>query len=286
MPFTAEQLQERRKHLGGSEAASALGMSPWFSEVQLWESKVIGAPPIEETIPMMVGTALEPTVIRILEKDRDIMVVDRQRPFTDESTPWRRCTVDGVWMDGREPVIIEAKTSGGFAGWGEDEDAIPIQYLYNIHHSFLCVPEAKRAIFPVLLGGRAFRVYEVKRDPDLCFAVNQVENLFWKVNVQGKIPPIPTSMEDLKILHPKSQTLKTVTINGGIENEVTALVREQALLKATEERVETIKTRIGNFMGDAEAMIDGAGRVMVTWKSQTRGAHQVKESSFRVMRVK
>lgn len=286
MPFTPEQLAERRKYLGGSEAASALGMSPWFSEVQLWESKVKGSDPIEETIPMMVGTALEPTVIRILEKDRDIMVVDRQRPFVDGSTPWRRCTVDGVWMDGGEPVLIEAKTSGGFAGWGEEEDAIPAQYLYNIHHSFLCVPEAQRAIFPVLLGGRTFRIYEIKRDPDLCDMVRQVEDLFWKVNVVKGIAPIPKDMDDLKILYPTSRPLKTVTINGGIEGSVASLVVEQAAAKTALERVDMLKTRIGNFMGDAEALLDGTGKTLVTWKSQSRGAYEVKATSFRVMRVK
>lgn len=39
MPSRDEWLAERRKGIGGSDAAAALGLSPWKTNVQLWEEK-------------------------------------------------------------------------------------------------------------------------------------------------------------------------------------------------------------------------------------------------------
>ena len=45
MKFTPEQQAERRKGIGASEAAAALGVCPWKSRFQLWAEKTGKADP-------------------------------------------------------------------------------------------------------------------------------------------------------------------------------------------------------------------------------------------------
>src|SRR5215469_14323159 len=56
--------EERRTGIGGSDAAAALGLSPWQTPYDLWEQKTGRAPPIEQTEPMLWGHLLEDIVRR------------------------------------------------------------------------------------------------------------------------------------------------------------------------------------------------------------------------------
>ena len=59
----AEWLQVRRSGIGGSDAAAALGLSPWKSPLELWEEKAMGkTQPRQENDAMIFGRLLEPIV--------------------------------------------------------------------------------------------------------------------------------------------------------------------------------------------------------------------------------
>lgn len=270
MPFTPEQLLERRGFLGASECSAALGCSPFFSQVELYQAKIGQGEPIEETLPMMVGTALEPVAIRLFEKDTQYTVSDRQRQFVDPTTPWRRCTVDAMAPDG---WIVEAKTSGDFRGWGMGHDEIPEHYLFNAHHSLACVPDAPGVYFPVLVGGRTFKNYVVRREPELVELVKQGEAQFMEL-VRKRRPPEPKSREDVMLLHPKSTDM-FVLADALIEGLVKEVAVVKGNIKDAEKTKDSLIARITAFMGSAGTLkrmsLGGSqGSVIATWNSQER----------------
>lgn len=283
MSFTPAELQERRKYLGASESAAAIGESPWYSQLELYQSKKGVAPPIETTLPMMIGTALEPICLEMFERERGVTVEGRQQQCVDEKHPWRRCTLDG-WV-AAERAIVEAKTSGDYKGWGEQgTDEIPLHYLYNVAHSFLAVPAALKAIFPVIIG-RSFRIYEVQRNDELCQLVDLAERAFWNDYVLKDLAPPPRNREDLKILYPRSlgiTKLTTPEINVALQS----LVETKEKIKGLKEVEETRSFEITSHIGNADTLVSESGVPLATFKSQDRKEFITKASSFRVLRIK
>jgi putative phage-type endonuclease len=244
MALTAEQLIERRGFIGASEAAAALGMSSWFTRLQLFQSKKGLGQPIETTIPMMVGTALEPTVLELCERETGMLITDRQKLLVDPTCPWRRCSLDGIAEDG-EPV--EAKTSGDYRGWGEGEDDIPLPYLYNAHHTFACMPTATKMYFPVLIGGRTFKQYCIERSEDLVQLVREGEEEFMEFVHSGVAPPA-TNMDDLRILYPRDNG-QVIEATDEIEQVVSTLAAVKAERKEIEEREEALVLDMKKYLG-------------------------------------
>ena len=58
----SQWLEERRQGIGGSDAAAAVGLSPWKTRLELWLEKTGQTPDREETPEMRRGTLLEPVV--------------------------------------------------------------------------------------------------------------------------------------------------------------------------------------------------------------------------------
>jgi putative phage-type endonuclease len=270
MPFTTEELRERQKFIGASEASAALGMSPFFSAVDLYLSKIGEGEPIDETIPMMVGTALEPVAIALFERETQLKVGMRQERFYSGSVPWRRATVDGIAEDG---WIVEAKTSGDYRGWGDGEDEVPQHYLFNAAHSMVCAPDAPGVYFPVLIGGRTYRTYRVPRDEELIGLVCEGEAQFWK-HVQQRIPPEPKSMYDLKRLYPKSLGTEVIA-TPEVEAAAKRIAHAKAHIKVQQEVLDADMLTVCKHMGSAGtvrriSLTGTAGAVLATWSSQER----------------
>jgi putative phage-type endonuclease len=268
MTFSAAELAERRNFIGASECAAALGLSPFFSSVELYLDKIGQGTPIDETIPMMVGTALEPVTIALFERETGHTVSQRQHKFVDPTTAWRRASVDGMAEDG---WIVEAKTSGDFRGWGDGDDEIPEHYLFNAAHSLACVPDAPGVYFPVLVGGRTYKHYRVKRDEDLIELVRAGEANFMEL-VATRKPPEPTSVDDVKRLYPRDNG-QGITATPEIERLALEVAKLKAQAKQVEEATQDALTQICSFLGPYStlrrvSLIGALGTPLATWNSQ------------------
>jgi putative phage-type endonuclease len=270
MPFTDEQLAERRKFIGASEASAALGLNPFFSQVDLYLDKIGEGIPFETTIPMMVGTALEPVTLELFERQSGLRVEARQKVYRDPKCAWRRCTVDGMTDDG---AIVEAKTSGDFRGWGDGGDEVPQHYLLNAMHSLSCVPEALGVHFPVLVGGRTYRCYYVPRDEELIGMVADGEAQFME-HVRQRIAPAPKSLDDMKALYPKSSGTP-ITATEEVEKAAQRIAFGKRGIKKLQEMIDEDMLIITSFMKEHSELrrlsLTGAqGAVLATWNSQER----------------
>lgn len=263
MPFTPEQLVERRKFLGGSECAAALGMSNWFTALDLYKSKIGEGDPIEETIPMMVGTALEPVTLALFEKQNEsgLTISDRQLQVVDPDWPVRRSTLDARASD---RGVVQAKASGLWGEWGKKEDEVPQYAIYQTHHEMACCG-ATHAWVPVILSQREFRIYRVERNEELIQLITAGEKEFWDC-VVSHTPPAPRTAEDLRYLYPVDVGTSIVA-SDDIYKLALECAKTKEKRKELEKLEETQTFTIKNFMKMAAILLDARGDPLFTYKS-------------------
>lgn len=93
-------LKARRKGIGGSDAASVLGISPWKSNVQLWEEKTGIAEPedISDKEAVRFGKESEAAIRRLFELDFPQFHVDYDEfgmKANEPDCPFIFATLDG-----------------------------------------------------------------------------------------------------------------------------------------------------------------------------------------------
>jgi len=158
--------------IGASEAAAAMGRSPWDSRLSLYLKKRGDWREEKENDAMRMGTALEPVVLD--EYDRRMSVsTKRQLPmYFSDVHHCIAATPDGL-LDDR---CVDAKTSTHYSKAKRDEiddemkkfgddgtDVVPATcYIQGQQQCF--VMNVNRVDFPVLFDGRTLRIYTVWRN--------------------------------------------------------------------------------------------------------------------------
>lgn len=252
----------RRTGIGGSDVAALLGLSKWKTPLAVYLEKLGEAPAQEDNSAMQWGRYLEP-VIRQAYADRTGREV--RVPTTllrSAEHDFMIANVDGLTEDRR---IFEAKTARSGAEWGESgSDQIPQAYLLQVQH-YMAVANFKVADVAVLIAGSDFRIYEVPADEALQAMLIDAEAEFWQ-RVQRREPPEPTSVADAvaKWTHSVDRSV-TATLEAQQAVEALRWIREQRAALDIDE--EAPKSVVLLEMGDAERLVDDAGKVLVTWKT-------------------
>jgi putative phage-type endonuclease len=180
-------LAERQSGLGSSDAAAALGISPYTSPLSLYLMKIGAAPPVAENSAMRWGTRLEPIIAEAYSEESGHGFVAEQQFLRSPERPWMLATLDRVRDDGR---IVELKCVGTRSAhlWGEPgSDEVPDFYLCQVMHQ-LIVAGADVADVAALIGGNDLRVYTIRRDDAVAARIVAVEEEFWS-HVQRRDPP-------------------------------------------------------------------------------------------------
>lgn len=279
MTLNAAQLEERRAGLGASDAAPAVGLSPWVTQYQLYLEKTGAAPAgnDDETLYLEMGEALEPVALSRFTKKTHFTVSDRQKKVVDPQWPRRWVRLDGLSSDGG---LIEAKSTG-FADpdeWGDEleDDAIPMHYLMQVQHGLACTG-LQHAWMPLIISNRQFRLYRVKRDEELIELLTTREREFW-TRVEARDPPAPANLEDAKLRWPSHVAKRSQAT----EEVAVALAEHRAVkerIKAAEIEEERLKLIVQQHMGDAAELVDVSGNVLCTWK-QAKASQVFDEKKF------
>lgn len=261
MSLTPEQIAERRQGIGASDAPAVLGLSPWRTPLEVFLEKTGRAGPQEESLPMRVGRALEPVVLQAFAEETGLSVTRQQERIIDPALPWRWATVDAI-ADG---ALVEAKTAGDRGEWGEPgTDQIPRHYIVQVQHALACTG-FKLAYVPVLLSGRDFRVYEVRRDEAIISAITEREVEFWS-RIERDDPPPLSSADDVRLRWPVDNGASVLATPEDLE-DVAALRTLKDVVRGHESELKTLETKLKTRLGEAAQLIDDDGRVLVTWRS-------------------
>jgi putative phage-type endonuclease len=257
--------EERRTGLGGSDAAAALGLSPWQTPYDLWEQKRGLAPPLEQTEPMLWGHLLEDIIRREYAKRTGMEVRPVKELIRHPKHAWMFAHLDGkIGADNR--AILEVKCARTSEGWGEpDTSEVPLHYLLQIHH-YLSVTAAEVCDVAVLIGGSDFRLYQVERDPEIEEHLVEGEAAFWQQVEQG-VPPAPMTLEDAvrRWGHSNAQGF---TLAGVDEIEAVYQLRSLHQQKKDLLRMEEgLKLALTTALGENGAnLVHPGGELLATWK--------------------
>lgn len=250
-------LQERRRGIGGSEAAAILGLSPWATPLDVYLDKIGEGEDVEETEAMYFGTILEGVVADEFSRRTGLKVRRRNALLTHPDYPWMIANIDRMVVGGG---LLECKTCNAFNPWN---GVVPEHYQIQVQH-YLAVTGQPFGYIAVLCGGQRFEWAKLERDEAMIQVIIDYEQHFWENHVLKRIPPEPTEHDDMGKVYPVS---KPTEIELPATAESLILTYEQA--RAEEAEAKTKKDRAANrlkaLLGDNEAGRWGDRRI--TWKT-------------------
>ena len=268
-----EWLAERRKSIGGSDAAAIVGLSRWASPYTVWMDKTGRLAERDETEAMRIGRDLEEYVAKRFEEASGKKVRRCNYIIRNPAYPWAHADIDR--RIGGEDAGLECKTTstldvGQFRGV-----EFPEKYYAQCVH-YLAVTGMKRWYLAVLVFGRGFFTYTLERDEAEISALMEAEKLFWRC-VEEDAPPAPDGSDAT------TDAISTVYADSNGE-QLDLFGREQILSEyaqikrqeqALAERRREIENTIKLDMGEAERGF--CGMYSVRWKSQTRSTFQLND---------
>jgi putative phage-type endonuclease len=265
-----EWLEQRRKGIGGSDAAAILGLSKYRSAVDVWEDKLGLVEERPQTAAMAWGLRLEDAIASAYTETTGIRV--RKVPGIRRAHHVRDypmiASLDRRGEDGRVVELKKKRTDADLSEDGPPEKRVPSDWYVQIQH-YLEVVEADVADVAILVGGTDFRVISLPRDPDFGRDLRAEEGAFWREYVLTETQP-PVGPDDLAFLSRKYPI--------SADEEKIAPAEISALVEAyldTVDGIEELETRrddyrakLEDFLGTAARLVSSAG--VVRWKSHER----------------
>jgi putative phage-type endonuclease len=244
-------LEERKKGIGASEAAAALGLSPFESPRELYLRKLGLLPEIEETEAMRLGTLMEPVIAEEYTRRTGNALAERQLFMTSETTPLL-ATLDAITADG---MPVEFKSVGNWSArhlGGEGTDELPEHWLIQAHQQMF-LANVGRMDFAVLVAGQRLRIFSVERDESLVGAL--IDNLvaFWGCVLRRDCPALD-ARADRRIMHVLYPDCKGEIALGEDEAELVERLEEMGEdLRWIVAGREDIQTRLLDRLGNHAA---------------------------------
>lgn len=210
-----EWLKQRKKGIGGSDAAAIVGQNPYKNIMQLWEEKTGRRKPddISNKDCVIFGKNAEAPMREIFKLDYPQYAVEHQEFVTVSNPEWEfiRGSFDGVLTEKEtgKKGVLEIKTTNILQSMQKEKwvgDMVPQNYYCQILHYFLVRPDFEFAILKARLRTEwdgvpraAIKHYYFLRNDegiqkDLKFLFER-EVLFWDCVLKDEPPknfPLPT----------------------------------------------------------------------------------------------
>ena len=268
-----EFLANRRKGIGGSDAAAVLGLSKWKTAYDVFLDKTGQSEPTPDNDAMLWGRLLEP-VIRQQYADRTGREVAIPSMLTDATAPYIVANLDGLCAD----RVLEIKTARTSKDWGEEgSDEVPMQYFLQCQH-YMMVTGKPVADVAVLIGSADFRIYTIEANEKLFGVMRTAYAEFWNGHVLTGTPPEAVSYSDA-VARFKVSNGQSVEATPEIAAALDALAEASEKVKEAEKLEEDLKGKIMAFMGENEALtVNGLTRV--SWKT-SKAAERFDSKAFK-----
>lgn len=273
----ADWLEVRKTGIGGSDAAAAVGLSPYKSQLELWMEKtgrdadLVKPDPKDTTEPVYWGTLLEPIVAASYTQQTGRKVRKVNAVLQHPQFPFMLANLDREVIGTPGVQILECKTAGEFGSrlW---KDGVPEYVQLQVQHQ-LAVTNKQAADVAVLLCGQKLEVHRIQRDDELIAKLITLEARFWDY-VTSDIPPPADGSESadraLRCLYPKDQGFM---IDFSSDRNLSAVFAD---LQAIRHKLDSltgeeaqIKQRIQQAMGEATKAVFETGEV--SWKRAKDG---------------
>ena len=142
MPSREEWLEERKKGIGGSDAAVILGLNPYKNNIRLWEEKTgrRTATDISDKPYVKYGTEMEPILRDSFKiKHPELEVLHQENTIIKHPVyPFLFASLDGILINKEtgEKGVLEIKTSEILRSMQKEKwkDQIPPNYYCQVLH--------------------------------------------------------------------------------------------------------------------------------------------------------
>ncbi len=276
--ITRDDWLEVRKHgIGSSDAAAAVGLNPYKSQLTLWLEKTgrdadLPKPdPDDTTAPVYWGTLLEPIVAASYTKQTGRKVRKVNAVLQHPDIPWMLANIDREVVGSPDVQILECKTAGEFGArlW---RDGVPEYVQLQVQHQ-LAVTGKQAADVAVLLCGQALKVYRIERDDGLITRLITLQERFWHYVTTDTPPPVDGSdsaATALQCLYPRDNGAR---LDFSRDSQMSALFTDLQDARFQIEKYtlleEQFKQQIQQAMGEASHATFETGAV--SWKRSKDG---------------
>lgn len=267
-----EWLDVRKQGIGSSDAAAAVGLNPYKSQLELWMEKTgrdtdLPKPDPDNTEePVYWGTLLEPIVATAYTKQTGRKVRRVNAVLQHPEKPWMLANIDREVIGASDVQILECKTAGEFGArlWKE---GVPEYIQLQVQHQ-LAVTGKKAADVAVLICGQQLQVHRIHRDEELIAKLMELQERFWHYVTNDTPPPADGSASSataLRYLYPRDTGEQVdFQLDSNMSQLFESLQEARAQLETYKQQEELFKQQIQEAMGDATKAVFSTGAV--SWK--------------------
>jgi len=267
-------LAVRKRGIGSSDAAAAVGLNPYKSQLELWLEKTgrdSGLPKSDvndEESPTYWGNILESIVARHYTQRTGNRVrrINAVLQHPDAKLDWMLANIDREVTGAEDVQILECKTAGinGARLWKE---GVPVYVQLQVMHQ-LAVTGKQAADVAVLLGGQHLEIHRIERDDELIHWLIELEKEFWGYVLRDTPPPADGSESaerSLRCLYPLDQG-RTLDFSEDVilSSAFDELKSVRATLDRQGKREAELKQQLQQAMGDASRAVFASG--VVSWR--------------------
>ncbi|MCE1270585.1 MAG: YqaJ viral recombinase family protein [Acinetobacter sp.] len=267
-------LEVRKQGIGSSDAATACGLNPYMSMLELW---MIKTGRMQQNIedesagyaPLYWGKQLEPLVAEYysMHTNNKVRRVNAVLQHPDEDKHFMLANLDYAVVGNHEVQILECKTVGEYGAklW---RDGVPLYVLCQVQHQ-LAVTGKQAAHICALICGHETKIFKVTRNETVIKYLINAERYFWEC-VENDIPPDVDASESaakaLQLLYPAHVPLSTTDLSEDVvaNQDFEQLLKQRHLIEQHQASFDQLKHQIQAKMQDAERATFKTGSV--TWK--------------------
>jgi putative phage-type endonuclease len=239
----------RKKYIGGSDAASVVGMNPYKSAYALWAEKTGRLPEFEGNLATDVGTYMEDFIAKRFEQETGKKVRKEKRSFLNDEYPWAIANYDRLIVG--EDAGLECKFTDSLNLKQYKNGEFPERFYAQCVH-YLAVSGKKRWYLAVLIGNKDFKWFCIERDDEEIAAL-MVEEAKMSVCIQTDTPPAVdgtrSTSNAISAIYPDSDG-DTVSLMA-YETDLMQYLALGTQIKALEKQQTELGNRVKAFMNTA-----------------------------------
>lgn len=269
----AAWLEHRRKSIGGSDAASIIGLNPYCSPYAVWADKMGRIPPKEDTEPMRLGRDLEDYVAKRFTEKTGKKVRRENSIIYNPEYPFAHANVDRLVVG--EDAGLECKTTSSLNLKKFKNGEYPEQYYVQSVH-YMMVTGAKKWYVAVLVLGVDFFVFEIERDEGEILALARSEADFWDYVYRKSPPPVDdkkSTSEAIVAMYPDATDEGNVSLfayESDLKQYLVLGKRIAELKQLQDEYANKVKSYLG------ETASGTSQSYKVSWKNAERSTFDLK----------
>ncbi|MGY1530848.1 YqaJ viral recombinase family nuclease [Luteimonas sp. A649] len=258
-------LEVRKQGIGSSDAAAAVGLCPYKSQLELWMDKTGRTGRGEEpgqSDPMYWGTLLEPFVAAAYTERTERKVRRVNAVLQHPTYSFMLANIDREVVGVPDVQILECKTAGEFGSrlW---RDGVPEYVQLQVQHQ-LAVTGKQAADVAVLLCGQRLEVHRIERDEEVISRLIVLEARFWEHVTQDTQPPADGSesaARALRSLYTGNDTCIDFSEDAELSATFNGLVLLRDEIAQMDKRAEQMRQQLEQSMGEASRALFPTGEI-------------------------